>query len=104
MYKILKYEIQRTSLRPPVAYLLILTTGSSSAVLLCMSVLQLCNCILSLFVYLFFYDGLKLASCKSVLNPMVIYSTDRSKAVVPVLVLLFVALWFVLRGGLFCGF
>ena len=29
-----------------------------------------------------------------------IYSTDRSKAVVPVLVLLFVALWFVLRGGL----
>ena len=27
-------------------------------------------------------------------------STDRSKAVVPVLVLLFVALWFVLRGDL----
>ena len=26
------------------------------------------------------------------------YSTDRSKAVVPVLVLLFVALWFILRG------
>ena len=28
-------------------------------------------------------------------------STDRSKAVVPVLVLLFVALWFILRGDLF---
>ena len=28
----------------------------------------------------------------------VVYSTDRSKAVVPVLVLLFVALWFILRG------
>ena len=35
----------------------------------------------------------KLASCKSALNPPVVYSTDRSKAVVPVLVLLFVALW-----------
>ena len=30
------------------------------------------------------------------------YSTDRSKAVVPVLVLLCVALWFILRGDLFC--
>ena len=30
-----------------------------------------------------------------------VYSTDRSKAVVPVLVLLFVALWFILRGYLF---
>ena len=29
------------------------------------------------------------------------YSTDRSKAVVPVLVLLFVALWLILRGDLF---
>ena len=47
----------------------------------------------------------KLASCKSALNPSppppVVYSTDRSKALVPVLVLLFVALWFVLRGDLF---
>ena len=43
----------------------------------------------------------KLASCKSALNPPVVYSTDRSKAVVPVLVLLFVALWFILRGDLF---
>ena len=42
----------------------------------------------------------KLASCKSALNPAVVYSTDRSKAVVPVLVLLFVALWFILRGDL----
>ena len=40
----------------------------------------------------------KLASCKSALK--VVYSTDRSKAVVPVLVLLFVALWFILRGDL----
>ena len=48
----------------------------------------------------------KLASCKSALNPPppppppLIYSTDRSKAVVPVLILLFVALWFILRGDL----
>ena len=43
----------------------------------------------------------KLASCKSALNPPVVYSTDRSKAVAPVLVLLFVALWLILRGDLF---
>ena len=43
----------------------------------------------------------KLASCKSALNPTVVYSTDRSNAVVPVLVLLFVALWFILRSDLF---
>ena len=42
----------------------------------------------------------KLASCKIALNLPVVYSTDRSKAVVPVLVLLFVALWFILRGYL----
>ena len=42
----------------------------------------------------------KLASCKSALNHPVVYSTDHSKAVVPVLVLLFVALWFILRGDL----
>ena len=41
----------------------------------------------------------KLASCKSALNPPVVYSTDRSNAVVPVL--LFVALWFILRDDLF---
>ena len=43
---------------------------------------------------------MKLASCKSALNPPVVYSSDRSKAVVPVLVLLFSALWFILRGDL----
>ena len=42
----------------------------------------------------------KLVSCKCALNPPVVYSTGRSKAVVPVLVLLFVALWFILRGEL----
>ena len=31
----------------------------------------------------------------------VVYSTDRSKDVVPVSVLLFVALWFSLRGDFF---
>ena len=46
----------------------------------------------------------KLASCKSALNPPVVYSTDRAKAVAPVLVLLFVALWFILRGDLLCVF
>ena len=43
----------------------------------------------------------KLADRKSALNPPVVYSTDRSKAVVPVLVLLSVALSFILRGDLF---
>ena len=43
----------------------------------------------------------KLARCRSALNPPVVYSTDRSKAGVPVLVLLFVGLWFILRGDLF---
>ena len=53
---------------------------------------------------------MKLASCKGVLNPALsppppplpmVCSADRSKAVVPVLVLLFDALWFILRGDLF---
>ena len=43
----------------------------------------------------------KLAICKSALNPAVVCSTDRSKAVVPVLVLLLVALCFILRGDVF---
>ena len=43
----------------------------------------------------------KLVSCKSVLNPSVVYSTDRSKAVVSVLILLYVAFWFILQGDLF---
>ena len=47
-----------------------------------------------------FRPRVKLAGRKSALNPPVVYSTDRSKAVVPVLVLLFVALWFILRGDL----
>ena len=34
------------------------------------------------------------------LNPPMVYSTDRSKAVVTVLVLLFGVLWFILRGDL----
>ena len=47
----------------------------------------------------------KLSSCKSALTPPppptpVVYSTDRSKAVAPVFVLLFVAFWFILRGDL----
>ena len=42
----------------------------------------------------------KLASCKSALNPPVVCSADRSKAVVPVLILLFVVFWFILRGDL----
>ena len=46
----------------------------------------------------------KLASCKSALNPPVVYSSDRPKTVVPVLVLLFVALWFILRGDLLYHF
>ena len=33
---------------------------------------------------------MKLGSCKSALNPPMVYSTDRSKAVVPLLILLFV--------------
>ena len=44
---------------------------------------------------------MKLIGCKSALNPSVVYSTDRSKAMILVLVLLFVALWFTLRGDLF---
>ena len=36
-----------------------------------------------------------------VFKTIVVYSTGRSKAVVLVIVLLFVALWFILRGDLF---
>ena len=43
----------------------------------------------------------KLAGRKSVSNPSVVYSADGSEVVVPVSVLLFVALWFILRGDLF---
>ena len=46
-----------------------------------------------MFLYLTVASGhrVKLASCKSALNPSVVCSTDRSKATIPVLVLLFVA-------------
>ena len=44
---------------------------------------------------------MKLASCERALNPTEIYSTNRSKAVAQVLVLLFVGLWFILRSDLF---
>ena len=43
----------------------------------------------------------KLVGCKSALNLTVVYSTALSKAGVPVLVLLCVALWFILRDDLF---
>ena len=43
---------------------------------------------------------MKLAIYKCALYPPVVYSTDRSKAVIPVLVLLFGALWFILRDVL----
>ena len=42
----------------------------------------------------------KLAGCKSALHPTVVYSPDRSKAAVPVLIFFFVALWFILQGDL----
>ena len=63
------------------------------------------------FVYIFVLrvasgPRVKLASFKSALIPnrhpsRVVYSTARYKAAVPVLVLLFVALWFILQGDLF---
>ena len=43
----------------------------------------------------------KLAGRKSAFTPPAVYSTDRSKTVVPVLVLFFVASLLILRGGLF---
>ena len=43
-----------------------------------------------------------LAGCESALGPPVVCSAGRYGAMVPVLVLFFVALWFILRGGLFC--
>ena len=43
----------------------------------------------------------KLARCKSALNSLLVDASDRSKAVVPVFVLLFVALWFILQVDLF---
>ena len=70
-----------------------------------------CVKVLSETAVLFVCVGDLLADRKSALTPhsppppapshVVVYSTDRSKAVVPVLVLIFVALWFILRGDLF---
>ena len=50
------------------------------------------------------WEGLRLVivALPGLFSYLFFYSTDRSKAVVPVLVLLFVALWFILRGDLFC--
>ena len=36
---------------------------------------------------------------KNILTPQVVYATDHSKSVVPVLFLFSVALWFILRGA-----
>ena len=47
------------------------------------------------------YDLWVLSYVLWILHYNVVYSTDRSKAVVPMLVLLFVALWFILRGEMF---
>ena len=44
---------------------------------------------------------MKLAGLKSALNPPVVYSTDCSKAVVPVLVFLICSVFFVSKGNLF---
>ena len=49
------------------------------------------------------WEGLQfvIVTLPGLLPYLLFYSTDRSKAVGPVLVLLFVALWFILRGDLF---
>ena len=46
--------------------------------------------------------GVGLAGCGDALVPPVVCSAGRSRAVVPVLVLLFGALWFILRDDLLC--
>ena len=54
------------------------------------------------FFYVLCVFALRITSGRMVkLAGPVVYSTDHSKAMVPVLVLLFVALWFILRGDLF---
>ena len=53
-----------------------------------------------LLMVLTFLNLFGLQGCLVVWLTPVVYSTDRSKAVVPVIVLLFVALWFILRGDL----
>ena len=56
---------------------------------LCMSVLRVAS-----------EPRVKLVGCEIALDTLVVCSAECSGAVVPVLVLLFVALWFVLRGDL----
>ena len=46
---------------------------------------------------------MKLATCKSALNPTVVYSTDRSKAVDPLLSLTLCCLVVLLRGRIYTG-
>ena len=49
------------------------------------------------------WEGLRfvIVTLPGLFSYLFFYSTDRSKAVVPLIVLLFVALWFILRGDLF---
>ena len=63
----------------------------------------LCEPNFHVFLYYEYHrDGrVKLAGRKSALKPHVVYSADHSKAMIPVLILLFVALLFILRGDLF---
>ena len=42
---------------------------------------------------------MKFVEIKNIFKPPVVYATDRSKAVVPVLFLFCLALWLVLRGA-----
>ena len=44
----------------------------------------------------------KLIDGKISLHPTVVYTTDLSRAVVTVLLLIYIALWFILRGDLYC--
>ena len=53
-------------------------------------------------IYLCYANSIEILTLiPSFSNLKFVYSADRSKAVVSVLVLLFVALWFILRGNLF---
>ena len=54
------------------------------------------------FIFLGVWEGLRfvIVALPGLFSYLCFYSTDHSKAVVPVLVLLFVALWFILRGDL----
>ena len=58
---------------------------------LCMSVLRVAS-----------GPRVKLVDCQSARNPTVVYTADHSKAVVRLLFLLCVALWFILQGDSYC--